>query len=137
VTSLLNEVVESLDATVGVHCCGNTDWPVLLKSGVDVINYDAFNYMDTPFYFREEVRAFVARGGRIVPGIVPSTGEELSQVDAVDLDRLWRRFEGLISEIEGAVGRDWIVTTACGLGSLAESDAYKALGLLNRLPDNR
>jgi len=137
VTSLFGEVAAGLDALVGIHCCGNTDWSVLLNSQVDLINYDAFNFMDTLFYFREELGTFLQRGGRIAPGLVPSTGDGLDRVSPADLDRLWRRFEGRVSEIEGAARDDWIVTTACGLGSLAESDAHKALELLSRLPDDR
>ncbi len=133
-TSFFNEVVSGLDATVGVHCCGNTDWPVLLDSSIDVINYDAFNFMDTLFYFRDNLRAFLDRGGRVAPGIVPSTGEALEGVEMRDVAERWFEFRGLFSEIGQGVERP-IVTTACGLGSLKEEDAYKALGLLKGLCD--
>ena len=63
VTSLFNEMADGLGATVGVHCCGNTDWAVLLDSKVDLINYDAFGFMDTPFCFRENLSSFLSRGG--------------------------------------------------------------------------
>ena len=48
------DVIRSLDevfsaireegALSGVHCCGNTDWPLLLKRGVDILNFDAYNF---------------------------------------------------------------------------------------------
>ncbi len=135
VTSLFDEVREGLDAKVGVHCCGNTDWPVLLRAGVDIINYDAFNFMETIFYFQQELSAFLARGGRIAPGIVPSTGAALREVDLADLARLWRSYEMRLSQAGGAPDQATIVTTACGLGTLDEADAYRGLELLKGLPD--
>ncbi len=135
VTSLFDEVREGLDASVGIHCCGNTDWPVLLRTGVDFINYDAFNFMETLFYFRRELSAFLARGGRIAPGIVPSTGEALHEVGLADLVRLWRSCEARLREAGSAPEQAMIATTACGLGTLGEPDAYRALELLKRLPE--
>ncbi len=135
VTSLFDEVREGLDARVGVHCCGNTDWPVLLRSGVDVINYDAFNFMETLFYFRQELDAFLARGGSIAPGIVPSSGEALRDVDLAGLVRVWRLCEDHLREAGSDAEQPVIATTACGLGSLSETEAYRALELLKRLPE--
>jgi hypothetical protein len=134
VTSLLNEMSDGLDALVGVHCCGNTDWPVLLNSSVDLINYDAFNFMDTLFYFRENLSAFCSRGGRIAPGIVPSTAETIATVRAGDLRDYWLKYKALVAKA-GTGEESVIATTACGLGSLSEDDAYKALELLKSLPE--
>ena len=134
-TSLFDEVIEGLDATVGIHCCGNTDWSVLLATGVDLINYDAFNFMDTLFYFRPELSTFLARGGRVAPGIVPSSGEALRRVALADLARLWHTFERRLSEGSSFPRQEGVATTACGLGSLDESDARHALELLKHLPE--
>ena len=43
--------------------------------------------------------------------------------------------EGRLSEAGGAPEQAMIVTTACGLGTLSEADAYRSLELLKRLPD--
>jgi hypothetical protein len=135
VTSLFNEVVEGLDATMGVHCCGNTDWPVLLRSNVNLINYDAFNYLETLFYFPEDLADFLSRGGRVAPGIVPSTSDDLAFVDEERLRVRWKKYEGLIvAANENGGESEPLVTTACGLGSLSEQDACKALDLLSGLP---
>jgi hypothetical protein len=108
---------------------------VLLRTGVDIINYDAFNFMETLFYFRGELSAFLARGGRVAPGIVPSSGEALHEVSLADLARLWRSYEVLLSEVGDALEQATVVTTACGLGTLDEADAYRGLELLKRLPE--
>ena len=40
----LGEVIEAVHAEgalAGVHCCGNTEWSILIDAGVDIINFDA------------------------------------------------------------------------------------------------
>ncbi|MCX7966534.1 MAG: hypothetical protein N2596_07915, partial [Syntrophorhabdaceae bacterium] len=61
--SIFNEVFNGIDAVTGVHCCGNTDWSVLLNTHVDIVNYDAYNYLETIFYFRDELNDFLKKGG--------------------------------------------------------------------------
>jgi len=135
VTALFDETCRGLGATIGIHCCGNTDWPVLLKSAVDLINYDAFGYMNTLFYFREDLAAFLARGGVIAPGIVASTSEGLVAADPDKMSDKWRKYRRLFDETRQSPRRH-IVTTACGLGSLTEEEAIKALRLLKGLADS-
>jgi methionine synthase II (cobalamin-independent) len=133
VVDIFREVAGGLDATVGVHCCGNTDWSVLLNAGVNMINYDAFNFMETLFYFRDELAAFLAHGGRIAPGIVPSSGDELKGTTAEALTRRWSQFCDLAGQVATIAQKEIVVTTACGLGSLDEADARRALALLREL----
>jgi len=133
VVSLMNDVFSGLDAMTGVHCCGNTDWSVLYRVDTDVINYDAFNFLDTVFYYREELTAFLGRGGILAPGIVPSSEAVLS-CSVEDLHRLWLRFGEQVGSIDrNAAWRDWFVTPSCGLGSLSEEQAERALELLAAL----
>jgi methionine synthase II (cobalamin-independent) len=133
VTAIFNEVIDGLDALVGIHCCGNTDWPVILQSNVDVVNYDAFGYLDTIFYFRDILERFLVRGGRIFPGIVPSTSDGLSSAKLQGLVASWKRYEMLLADVAGSAQTESIVTTSCGLGSLSTDEAHKALQLLSGL----
>ena len=46
----LGEVIEAVHAEgalAGVHCCGNTEWSILIDAGVDIVNFDAFDYGET------------------------------------------------------------------------------------------
>ena len=66
---------------------------------------------------------------------MPSSGEALREVSLADLARLWRSCEVRLSEAGSAPEQAMIVTTACGLGTLSDADAYRSLELLKRLPD--
>lgn len=131
--TIFNDVLGGIPALRGIHCCGNTDWSVLLNADVDIINYDAFNYLDTIFYFEDDLRRYVGRGGRIAPGIVPSSEEAMNATSA-DMERIMERFRSLMKEKIGSQGlQNLIVTTSCGVGSLKAEEARKAMTLLKTL----
>ncbi len=130
VISLMNEVLGGLGVTRGIHCCGNTDWSVLFAVDVDIVNYDAFNFLETIFYFRDELAAFLKRGGAVSPGIVPSSEAVLSS-NVDDLVRLWRKFGEAVDALgTGARWQDWFVTPSCGVGSLSTQAAERVFRLL-------
>lgn len=131
--SIFNDVIEGIDAKTGIHCCGNTDWSVLLGCNIDIINYDAFNYMDTIFYFQQELKDFIKRGGIISPGVVPSS-EIVLEKSIDDMIDLLKRFRKNLEDIK-KTGDDKsiLITTSCGLGSLNDKEALKAMELLKGL----
>jgi hypothetical protein len=130
VVSLMNEVLTGLGVRRGVHCCGNTDWSVLFSVDADIINYDAFNFLETIFYFKDELAAFLKRGGAISPGIVPSS-EAVQSCSVEDLVGLWHKFGDSVKAIDpGTKWREWFVTPSCGVGSLSPQIAEKVFQLL-------
>lgn len=131
--SLLNETLEGIKAKKGVHCCGNTDWSVLFSADVDIVNYDAFNFLETIFYFKEDLIRFFNRGGWISPGFVPSSEEVLS-CSKDSIIKLMDRFSDLMKGIGlKSEKKEWLLTTSCGLGSLNIPEARKAMELLQEL----
>ena len=132
VIELLEGAFEGIASLKGVHCCGNTDWSILLNTSADIINFDAYSYGHTIALY-PEVKDFMERGGIIAWGIVPREDKFL-QNEAVKnlLDRLTDCMAGL--ERKG-VGRDKLLrqsllTPACGLEPASEEGAEKALELL-------
>jgi len=131
--SIFDEVLTGIEAIRGVHCCGNTDWSVLLNTKVDIINYDAFNYLETIFYFRDDLKGFLKRGGFVSPGIVPSS-EIVMEKNLKDMEELLFKFKGhLKGVLDDSNNKELLVTTSCGLGSLSEEAAEKAMMLLKEL----
>jgi methionine synthase II (cobalamin-independent) len=136
--SALNEVTEGLKAKTGIHICGNTDWSVPFNSNINIVNYDAFNYVDTIFYYQDDLARFLGRGGQIAPGIVPSVQEELAVSTFDILEKRVDQFLTKIQTITGATSRDeFFITTSCGVGSLSADEARKAMELLRKLDHER
>src|SRR3990172_1333479 len=49
VADKLNEIIDTIHergGIAGIHCCGNADWPLLFKTNVDIVNFDAFGSID-------------------------------------------------------------------------------------------
>ena len=117
----------------GVHVCANTEWPLLLEKNVDILSYDAFSYFDRLALYKEELAAFIRRGGLLATGIIPTTPELVNQVNAADLTQKFldqcQALAGLGLDLEQIFTQTFI-TPSCGLGSLTETQAAKVLTLL-------
>ena len=132
--ALLNEVLEGLGARRGVHCCGNTDWSVLFNAQIDLINYDAYEYRETIFYYPDDLKRFFVNGGSIAAGIVPSS-EKVVDSSVQELAANWKDFLARAAAAGISTGaQNWIVTPSCGLGSLTPAQARRAMELLKELP---
>ncbi len=140
VIGAINQSVEPLQAdgvVAGVHCCGNTDWAMFLRSRVDVVSFDAFQYAASLALYPEALAAFLDRGGLLAWGLVPTlvatgteTVEQLHQVWADALDALTAK--GIPAD---QVVRQSLLTPSCGTGSLSEPAARTAFKLLAELRD--
>ncbi|HZY44632.1 MAG TPA: methionine synthase [Anaerolineae bacterium] len=143
VIALLDEVFEALHlegALAGVHCCANTDWSVLLATQVDILNLDAYGYLENLALYPIDLRNFLDRGGRIAWGIVPNN-EGILNVDADRLADRMRAGLNLIStkarsrgvEIRSAELADRsLITPSCGLGSTSIEIADRVVETLAR-----
>ena len=137
VIKLLNEVFGGISGLKGVHCCGNTDWPVLLETSADIVSFDAYNYAQSLSLYPAEVRKFLDRNGAIAWGIVPNEAEALAGETVASLkDRLEEamapftrkgiRFKQLVEQ--------GLLTPSCGLAGLPTNEAAaQALELLAEL----
>lgn len=134
--SLLEEVFGGISGLKGLHCCGNTDWSVLLKTSLDILSFDAYNYAESLSLYAAEVKKFLDKGGAIAWGIVPNNEDSLAKESVASLqDRLEEtmapftrngvRFKGLITQS--------LLTPSCGLAFLSEEAAGRALELLTEL----
>jgi methionine synthase II (cobalamin-independent) len=134
VITLLEEVFSGLTGLKGVHCCGNTDWSLLLATSVDILNFDAYNFAETLSLYPTELRAFLERGGRIAWGIVPVSND--AQVMRESPESLMERLDDAMQLVASkgvpleSLMASALLTPACGLGTLSERGAVRALELL-------
>ena len=139
VIAVLRTVIDYLransNALVGIHCCGNTDWSMIVEADPDIINFDAYAYMDHFLLYPDDIAGFIKKGGAIAWGIIPTS--EFS--DRVTLDGLFSKMgNGLASINHWGIRSDILaerslITPACGMGSMDTESAKKAMDLLSRL----
>ena len=136
IIEMINEVFAGIRGLKGAHCCGNTDWSVLLRTNLDILNFDAYNYAQSVSLYPDEMKKFLSRGGCIAWGIVPNQAETLGRETVASLkDRLEEamapftrhgiRFRDLAAQS--------LLTPSCGLDGLTEDGAEWALELLTGL----
>jgi methionine synthase II (cobalamin-independent) len=138
IAAMLDEVGNGIKGLKGIHCCGNTDWPVLLRTKLDILSFDTYNYASSLSLYPDEIKGFLGRGGGIAWGIVPNTEENVAKESVASLkDRLEEamapftrdglRFKDLIKQ--------GLLTPSCGLDSLTEAGTERALQMLSDLSD--
>lgn len=117
----------------GIHCCGNTDWDLVFRSGVDIVNFDAYHYLDRMLLYPEALHRYLGCGGCLAWGLVP-TSEEAQGLDADSLLGSWdealARFRDRGLE-EERLRAQCLITPSCGMGSLDPALAERILGLLS------
>jgi len=119
----------------GLHCCGNTDWSLVLSTAVDVVSFDAYQFFHGLPLYPAELAAFLQRGGTLAWGIVPSSGAIEGLTASLLHDTLKDRVEELAGKgiDRGTVYRQALLTPSCGMGTLNVSSADRVLDVLVEL----
>jgi len=150
-TELTGEI-KSQGVLTGVHCCGNTDWSVFTDiESLDIINFDAFGFLERFVLYAENLSGFLKRGGVICWGIVPT--QDFSEAQSADL-LVQKIIAGIDLLAKKGLDRrllldNLLVSPSCGLGTLYKERSGKIFALLsetsalirktpkNKLFDNR
>jgi hypothetical protein len=137
--SLLTETIASArepgPAFFGVHCCGNTDWSVLLETPIDILSFDSYEFFDNLKLYEKALKKFLDRGGYLAWGLVPTSPTAPEETEAA----LWAKFTDQVEELT-KLGMDQafllsrsLLTPACGMGCLAPEKARSSLAGLAAL----
>ena len=136
VTACLEETITAVHehgGVAGIHVCGNTDWSLILESSVDIINFDTYGYFDRFILYGEAIKTFMARGGILAWGIVPTLLAE--DIDRETADSLAQKLIAQMQSLESlGIARDVVfsqsvISPSCGTGSLDPEHAEKVLKL--------
>jgi hypothetical protein len=136
VISCLREAIAPLKGLKGIHICGNTDWPMIMEIGLDIIHFDAYKDLSSLLLFVEPLRQYLGGGGAISWGIVPTEEEALKRVTPTDLaKRLLQGFKQLIREglAQEILAAGSLIAPSCGAGSLSEEGARRVYELTAEL----
>jgi hypothetical protein len=139
VVAVLNRIIEVVHeegALAGIHCCGNTEWSILTDAGVDLVNFDAFDFGDTIALYPEAVKAHLLAGRALAWGVVPTNSEKIRQQT---VESLVAKFDAGVDGLAKATGLDReliinqaAITPSCGTGSLPVADAELVFSLLGQ-----
>jgi methionine synthase II (cobalamin-independent) len=136
----LNEIIDTiheLGGIAGIHCCGNTDWSMIFRTRVDIVNFDAFGYMDRVLLYTGDIKKFYARGGVLAWGIVPTdmvTRDETAEMLISRIDEGMKRLEKEGIDRRVILGQ-CLITPSCGMGSLTPDKSVAILKLLREVSD--
>ncbi|MDD5292272.1 MAG: hypothetical protein PHY46_03720 [Candidatus Omnitrophica bacterium] len=125
ISSQLNSVINEIhqeNALAGIHCCGNTDWSIILGTDIDILSFDAFGFMDNLLIYKDSLDKFIKRGGVLAFGIVPNRQDYNLEGYAQSALKIIKNEPWLLKN--GA-----IITPSCGCGTLSE-DLAKRIHLL-------
>jgi len=109
-------------ALVGVHCCGKTDWSMIIDSEVDIINFDGFYFGESLALYAKQIEKFLKKGGYIAWGIVPTLDKDA--LENATLESLTEIFENSKQYLlkkkldEKLILNQSFITPSCGAGSL-------------------
>jgi hypothetical protein len=118
---LLEKCLAALDCLTGIHICGGADWESVIRLPLDLLSFDAADYLDSVITQREAFAAFAAEGGLLAWGAVPNDDRALSLAP----EELGRRVLSGAEALEktGVLSVDEVlsvsfVSPACGTGAL-------------------
>lgn len=123
----------------GIHVCANTDWGLILGTGLDVVNFDAYGYAERFLLYAGPLRAFMERGGIVTWGLVPTGPGEVVESESVDsLAARWDTLAQAVTGLgidSGLLYRQSLISPSCGLGSRSLAHTQRVLALTRGLSD--
>ncbi|MBI2917755.1 MAG: hypothetical protein HYY01_07140 [Chloroflexi bacterium] len=136
VLDCLNPCLKAIPGQGAVHCCANIDWPLLMDTEANIIDFDAFEFADKLCLYPSELQAYLDRGGMIAWGLVPSNNDKLL---GQTVDSLLERFDRGLAAWEahgldrGQVLDASFVIASCSLATMTEELAERAFNYTNEV----
>jgi len=144
ITITKKDVIESIEEIVkeihaenglaGVHVCANTEWDMLLDSGIDIISFDSYSFFDKFILYPEMIKAYLDQGKILAWGIVPTGKKEIiaAQTTKGLVQKLHEQMDEL--SLKTGIDKDTVlsqafITPSCGTGSLDLDSAETVLKL--------
>ncbi len=121
-----SDAIKESGGIPGIHCCSKADWPLVINSGVRIISFDAYDYIDSISLYPVEFAGFLRRGGYLAWGIVPTTeaiNEENTRSIKTRLDEGLDKLSQLIPE--DLLLSQILLTPSCGTGSRSIEETAK------------
>ncbi len=138
VSEKLTEIADAIHQAggiAGIHCCGNADWAMIFNAPIDIVSFDAFEYMEKILLYPAEIKNFLARGGALAWGIVPTSRFTGNETAAQLISQMEEGIENLQKNgmERKTILRQSLITPSCGMGSLNPQKAEAIMILLKEV----
>jgi len=135
VKTFLKEMLDEInkEAVSGIHCCGETDWSMLLDLPFKILSFDAFNYSLLPF--AEKLKKFMENGGKVLFGSVPAE-KTIADLDNGKIKSKIDEEIGILVKAGidgGLIRKNMMFSPSCGLATIPPELVDKVLGVLDYL----
>jgi len=132
----ISDAIKESGAISGMHCCGNADWQSVMKTGIDILNFDAHGYFETLSMYHKDVKSFLEKGGYLAWGIVPTTDAIRNE----NYDSLKKHLDTKIEKLSKSVAPTLLLsrillTPSCGTGSRSIEETLKIFQILMQLKE--
>lgn len=127
--------VHASGGLAGAHSCAGVDWSMFIEAGYDIVSFDAYHYFPSLLGYLGEWQEFLARGGMLAWGIVPTSDEAWAETP-VTLEARWQEQLGRLADAGLPVDvmrAQMLITPSCGAGLLPVSLAEHIYALVNEL----
>ncbi len=134
--------LERFPGPKGVHLCGNPDWSFLLRQDLDVLSLDALARGEIFSRYREEIKAFLDKGGIISWGITPTLTEEYAKENVKTMVERLEQLWGYLEQQGGIPRRQileqaWLAPARCCLVNIdGEATVEKSFRLLKEVAEH-
>jgi hypothetical protein len=131
------EAIHLAGGLCGVHCCGNTEWPMLIDAGIDIINFDAYGFGESIALYADDVKRFLENDNIIAWGIVPTS----ANITGETVESLVARYDACAARLAatgidiGRIRDRSMLTPSCGTGSLPEALAEEVFDKLSKVSE--
>ena len=136
----MEEFLSMIERPCGIHLCGNPDWDFLLNQDMDILSLDVYLNGEIFSSYADSIKRFLAKGGVIVWGIVPTNFEhfEAENIDTItaQLENIW-----IVLDKKG-IDKDYLLSkslispaTCCLVNPDGEKTVEKAFQVVQNLSE--
>jgi methionine synthase II (cobalamin-independent) len=111
-------------AIVGLHCCSNTEWGLLLDLGLDVLSVDARLSLDALLDEAPALASFLGEGGWLSLGVIPTDVDASYDVQVL-VDAVDTSLRAALGSRARTARSQALLTPACGLAMRSPVEAER------------
>lgn len=136
ILKIVSDEIQKFGGLSGVHCCGKTDWDMIIQSETNIINFDAYSYSENILKYSNSIKHFLQYGGFLAFGIIPTLDEKalLNLDDKKLYEKLQNSIDALSKNIDKTlILKQSFITPGCGCSSLSIDLSKKTMALAKEL----